>query len=413
MAPETLPPPAETNGARAGAHHAGLGFEWVRDVAGFLELGDAWDGLASSAVETIFLTREWLTSWLETMAPDAELHVMTAWSGGRLVAALPLCGGAGDSGRRWRFMGAGSLTPNHLDIIAEPPFAAAAREGFVEMLLEESGAWDVLEFDKLPADTETAGALHAAFVRAGRATARSVSATCPYIELPPTFDEYLATRGRDHRKDLRRKSRRIAERPEGHRFAAVETAAAADEAIEALMRFHQSRYEAMGHPGAFANSDVVRFHRLVVPRLLASGRLRMKTLSVGGRLAAVSYACRAGSDVQLYLTSFDESFSSLGPGLLLQLHSVAESILEGARRFDFLEGTEAYKSAWCTDERENIRLRVFNATPRGLLSRAATGAGRAAILTARRVLPPGLRESVVRWLARRRAARRERATAER
>ena len=69
-----------------------LRFEWVTEPQRFLALRDEWNLLGSSAVKTVFLTHAWLATWLQELAPDAELHVLTAWEEDRLVAAFPLFG---------------------------------------------------------------------------------------------------------------------------------------------------------------------------------------------------------------------------------------------------------------------------------------------------------------------------------
>ena len=98
-----------------------LRFEWVTEPQRFIALRDEWNLLGSSAIRTVFLTHAWLSTWLHELAPEAELHVLTAWQEDRLVAAFPLFGTAEEGrGRRWAVMGTGTLTPNHLDVIAAP-----------------------------------------------------------------------------------------------------------------------------------------------------------------------------------------------------------------------------------------------------------------------------------------------------
>jgi CelD/BcsL family acetyltransferase involved in cellulose biosynthesis len=381
-----------------------LRFEWVTDTDHFLQLRDQWNSLGSSAIETVFLTHAWLASWLLELAPSAQLHVMTAWDGDRLVAALPLFGDPKvDRGRRWVFMGVGTLTPNHLDVIAQPGYLPQARTRFAEMLVEKRADWDVVEFGKLPADTATAEELAVRFAEAGFATADSVAAACPYCELPASYDEYLAGLKKRLRKKIRQTRRWLDEQPDSRKLAVTGTESDSLAALESLVRIHQARWRGKGYPGAFADPRVVRFHERVVRAAYAAGCLRMYVLTVGDDTIAVSYDFRVGSTVQAYLSSFDEQWSDASPGVLLRSYVIEHSISEGASRFDFLEGEEDYKAAWCPSRRQNLRLSVFNRTLAGRVAHARLIAGEATVRIARRAVPQSLRDRIVRLLARRRA----------
>ena len=384
-----------------------LRFEWVTERQRFLALRDEWNLLGSSAIQTVFLTHAWLSTWLQELAPDAELHVLTAWERDRLVAAFPLFGTAEEGrGRRWAIMGTGTLTPNHLDIIAAPEVLKHAREGFVTLLLEEAAHWDTLEFDKVPADSDTVAVIESLCAQAGFATSCAVSAICPYCDLPQTYEEYIASRKKHIRKEIRQAYRWMAEEPGVRRLALADTESAALGAQRSLQRFHQARWQAKGYPGAFADPRVARFHEIMVQASFQEGYLRIYTLTDGNETAAVSYNFLIGHTMQGYLSSFDERWAASSPGVLLRAYVMEQSIAEGAGRFDFLEGTEHYKAAWCTSERENLRLRVFNRTAAGSLLRSRLAVNEAAVRVARKLVSPQLREQTVKTLARRGTTRR-------
>ena len=300
-------------------------------------------------------------------------------------------------------MGVGTLTPNHLDIVAEPGVLDAVRTQFAAMLLEERANWDVIELDKIPADSSTAEALKAAFGEAGLSTSCSVSAVCPYADLPPTPEEYAAQRKKSIRKQIRGAVRWLGEKPGTRVLTVADTIDAALAAQADLVRFHQARWTGKGYPGAFADPRVVRFHERMVAAAQAAGYLRMYTLTDGNDVVAVSYNYRIGPTVQGYLSSFDERWADAGPGLTIRVGVMNESIIDGASRFDFLEGTESYKASWCSGQRENLRLSVFNHTLAGKAAQVKVAASMATLHLARAVLPEGVRERVVKAIARQQA----------
>ena len=100
----------------------------------FVALGVEWDRLAR-LTENIFLERSWLSTWLEIYGTACTPWVLTARNEGVLVAAMPLAAVKDVFSRRLEFMGAGPLTPNHLDIIALPELRSRALEAFAARLM--------------------------------------------------------------------------------------------------------------------------------------------------------------------------------------------------------------------------------------------------------------------------------------
>ena len=65
--------------------------ELIRDRKGFEALAREWNSLLeSSSADSIFLTWEWISSWLDTVHPAADLFVIAIRDGqGSLVGFAP------------------------------------------------------------------------------------------------------------------------------------------------------------------------------------------------------------------------------------------------------------------------------------------------------------------------------------
>ncbi len=118
--------------------------------------------------------------------------------------------------------------------------------------------------------------------------------------------------------------------------------------VDALVRLHGARWEA---GGVFGDADAERFHRLALPRLLASGLLRLFLLTIAGRPAAVYYGMAAKGRAYAYLGGFDPAFSREGAASLVLLHALEDARRDGAREFHFLRGREPYKYSWGATDR--------------------------------------------------------------
>lgn len=378
-----------------------LALETVRTRSGFDGLRDEWNALAGVAADTVFLTHAWLSNWLTHLGQGHEPLVLVARHDGRLVAALPLAQRRQGPGIRVvEFMGSGTLTPNHLDLLAYDEHRDAARAAFVEHLLANRSEWDVLDLDKLPADTETAKYLERAFSGAGVPVSLAFSAVCPYARLPETYDEYFAGLSKSARRHTRERIRCIGrEHPEA-RFGTVTTEEELDRALDALVRLHQQRWEARGYAGSFADPRVVAFHRDMSRDAFNEGFLRFHTLTEGDQVIACILCYRMNGSVQAYSCAFESSWAPYRPGMVLGAFAIEQSIAEGAVVYDHLEGDEAHKSTWAGHERDNLRFHAFGRGVKGRLAHGSVLARAAAVRSARAVLPPETRERILKRMSR-------------
>lgn len=385
-----------------------LAVQTVDTPSGFDGLRDEWNALTTSSADTVFLTHAWLSNWLRYLGQRHTPHVLIARDRDRLVAALPLALSTnGPAIRTMRFMGSGTLTPNHLDVLAHDGYRDAALAAFTARLLEERSSWDVLDLDKLPGDTATAAEIRSALASAGLPTSLAVSAVCPYAALPGTYDEFFSGLSKSARRHTRERMRCIGrEHPEAV-FGMVQTEEELERALNALVRLHQQRWEARGYAGSFSDPRIVEFHKATTCEAFRQGFLRFYTLSEGEDVAAAVLCYRMNGSVQAYSCAFEPEWGTYRPGMVLGAYAIEQSIAEGAQRYDHLEGDEAHKSTWAGHVRENVRLHAFSRGARGRLAHGAVLARAGAVEAARRVVPPQMREAARKQLSKLRARRPE------
>jgi len=374
--------------------HLGL----VDTAEGFLALRDEWNRIAAPAA-TVFLQHGWLHTWLEIYGTQVVPTVLTARSNGSLVAALPLVTSKGIFGRRLEFMGAGTLTPNHLDLIAQPEFRSSALAAFTAHLVDDREHWDVLDLDKMPERSDTVDFAVSRFSTAGCTASVSTSAVCPCAALPSTYEEFVSSLPRRLRRSLAYRTRRLcADHPDAFfHQAGSETEVA--RALDALERLSQARWQARGYRGSFADPRFARFQKTYAVQALAQGALRIHTLTVGDSIIGVTYGFRMGDCVQVYMTAFDTAWADYSPGSRVMARTAEMAIAEGATSIDLLEGCEEYKDYWTDSHLVNVRLRVYNSTAAGAVERLRVNAGGHAVTLARHTLPESVRLAVRRRLA--------------
>jgi CelD/BcsL family acetyltransferase involved in cellulose biosynthesis len=169
-------------------------------------------------------------------------------------------------------------------------------------------------------------------------------ATCLVLDLPATFDAYLATLNKSLRFDVRKLDKELF--TSGRARIEEVTSDSLDRALEAFFETHRKRWRKRGLPGAFIGARTERFHRDWTQQAVANGWLWMSILHFDDNPVGVIYAMRLGASCFYYQAGFDPGASAISPGTLLVGHTIRRAINEGLTTFDFLRGDEPYKRRW-------------------------------------------------------------------
>jgi hypothetical protein len=319
----------------------------VRDSLG--SLAAAWDELvAAMPLPTPFL-RTW---WLDSVVAHKPTYLL-AFDGPTLLGGLALDRRRIAGVDRYRFLGAGQLCPDHLDLVAR----ADAREevaAAVRSWLQSPGS-RVLDLDGMYEDALLRQVAEDAIV--------AETDVSPYQALSPDTP-YLDTRSGKFKR---------------HRRAAQRKADAAGVTIEQVSRG--------GVPAAIEAFEALHAPRADRARLLARmPELRRAWLSAAAREELLLYRadCKGvtvgvlvcydvAGRVSVYQCArrMDEEFA--GVGTLLDQRAYDDAGQWGRREVDMLRGDERYKRECCDEQRALLRLRT------------SAGVGGAALLSALRL----------------------------
>jgi len=333
-----------------------------------------WDRLLeSSAVASPFATWAWHRAWANAASPedlDASHVVMLRGSEGTLQAVLPVAVRTATFRRRqarvlmWAIGDLGC--PDHLEVPALPDAELAAAIPTLASL-----PWDIAILGNLAPDAPNATRLATAFANAGCTVRRQALWSCPYLDLPATWEEYLASLSAARRQRLRRYERNL------QRDHAVTVTDYGEERLEEgwrhLISLHRQRWAGAG---AFEDVQVDRLHRSFLRELANRGRLWLTTLELDGQPAAAWYGFTDRDTVHFYQSGRDPRWEDKSVGVVLMAVMIRRAIERGYRRFDFLRGDETYKAQWTGSQRVTIELVIFRPGWRGLWLRGLDLAAR-------------------------------------
>lgn len=336
----------------------------IADKDSLDSLRNEWDDLLlDSAAPSVFLSYEWMTTWLRTCAGRGTPRVVLVREGSRLVGLAPLFEPAPGplAPRTLRFMGTG-VGADHLRFLIR-----RGREDHVGSVLTDyvlAAGYDILDFPRM--DEETARSLQHSVRGSEFACEVTVADICPFVTLPDTWEAYLGTLSANARKDLGRRARRLGERGTVviRRIDEEGPAAELDRTWEILVSLHQSRQRTLGSRSAFATPRLLAFHRAFLQTAAARGWLRLYLMRVGDRDVAAEYCVSVGGRVEDLQTGFDAEWSRYGVGTLILAHAIRDAISSGATEFDFLRGGEEYKhQRWAASSRHDVSVVAWRRRP--------------------------------------------------
>jgi hypothetical protein len=315
---------------------------------------DRWDSLACGVP---FRTWAWMSCWWRHYGPGGD-----GSSGDRLCVL-----GVFDDSRRlsgiapwylqrhpWkgsilRWLATGEVCSDQLGLLCAPADEELVAECLADYLVGQRGhggsaesRWDLFEVDGVDARNRAVAELVRRMAERGCAVRERPAVNCWRVELPATWDAYLAMLSRPHRNRLRRLHRVWCETGRAV-LHTVERDEELPRAIDILVDLHQRRRNSLGEPGCFASQRYTAFHREAMSLLLAKGQLQLHWLEMDGRPAAAEYFLASDGVTYVYQGGVEPELLAEGPGALVTLILLRRAIERGERAVDFLRGDEPYK----------------------------------------------------------------------
>jgi CelD/BcsL family acetyltransferase involved in cellulose biosynthesis len=317
------------------------------DALGIGEAG--WNRLVERCRAPVpFATWQFQTAWFRAFAPG-PLHLLAVQDGaGDWVGVLPLYETPTPAGPVLRLVG-GTDIADYLDLIT---LAGREEEVWKAVLPRLADlAWKTVDLRPVPAASATPGLLVSLAPTSGLHCRVDVEDRCPVIDLPGTWDGYLAGLSGKDRHELRRKLRRAeVGQPRVEVARTPEAMAAVMDGFVALHR--QSK---VGKAG-FMDDSMEAFFRELGRELAAAGLGALWMLWLEERPVAALFCLEQVGTVSLYNSGFDPEARAMSPGVVLIARTIEDAIARGFRRYDFLRGEEPYKYGFGAVPTEVLRV---------------------------------------------------------
>lgn len=317
-------------------------------------LREAWEPLAA-ACRSPLVGHDWVLSCVEAFDLAPVLRLVVTSSGGAVTGIAPLV----RLGGRLVAIGSARLF-EPTDWLAGSPTAVAELADRVAALGEP------LVLERVPVTSPAVAAL-AALPRRRVLTARRAAA--PSLAVPTSGDwsayhDGLTSHIRVNLARLRRK----AEREFGPVSFHAVAPGVADVAghLETFVAVEGSGWKHQRGSALRDRADLRDFFLRYCRRRAAAGALRVHTMTIGDRVAAVELADIAYDRHWQLKIGYADALSKFYPGLQLTQASLRRAFDERREAYEFLGSAESWERQWQPEQRAYATMIAYPTTVRGL-----------------------------------------------
>lgn len=281
---------------------------------------------------SVFVLPAWLQVWWQVFGSGVEPFIRTVRKGERIIGIAPLM----IKGETAHLIG-GTDVCDYLDFI----IASGMEEDFFNVLLDDLKKNDIrsLDMEHVRSDSTVLTSLASAAAARRYKVIKTEEDISLEMELPSTWDEYLAALSGKQRHEVRRKLRRLWEAGNvEHRC--LEAGREVEKYLELFLKlFPMSREDKAN----FMTPQMESFFKYLARAMGDIGLLKFGIIELDNQPAAMTMGFDYNDVHYLYNSAYDPQFNYLSVGLLCKVLCLKESIEKGKKRWDFLKGAETYK----------------------------------------------------------------------
>jgi CelD/BcsL family acetyltransferase involved in cellulose biosynthesis len=312
----------------------------VESAEGISEFGEAWDDLFARAVDAPpFLSRPWVSTFIQEGKIKGTPLFILAWFGTRLVALFPLAFRKCLTAKIVEPIGTGQ--PSYLGLLVDPDYRSVAKD--IADIITSKRIFDVYYSADLSSEDMATNDLLDELVKKGYIRHQVFRNPCFYIELGCSFDEYFRKKASSKsRQNLRRRERRLFE--SGN--VKVEHYVGEEVTPDVLLRIaaieEQSWLKRRGAAVLYKP-----FYQKLLLKMSQAGFGHVWLMTINDIDAAFEYVFISHKRLQFSKRAFDLKFaSSVSIGQILMMHAIRDACSTGILSMDISHGEADYKRFW-------------------------------------------------------------------
>ncbi len=296
-----------------------------------------------------YFSYEWLHAFLRLQSLQDGFYICIAEDDEGPFAAIPLIAKQEAMATWLKLLADGSATHNTGLVLARGRDVNIFRQACAWLHANHLN-WDYCAIDRIPEDS---GLYSGNEPVTGKFTTlnRIVEPTLA-IDLPESWDDYLAGLSKRHRNNIRRTMRKLEIEHQVRMVRAGLSPEDESHVIETLIEdaLNVSRRSWQGkatHGVAICDQDTAEFFRQSSRSLAQYGMLDLALLYIDERAVAFTWGATRNGLAWVATAGFDAELGKLGLGMVLDALVIRDSIQRGMIQLDWGDESAEYKQRWC------------------------------------------------------------------
>ncbi len=307
--------------------------EYTVTEESFISLNSYWaDFKQDLNWNTLFVLPSWSEVWWQIFGSDLQLYLRAVRQGEKIIGIAPLL----VKGEIASIIG-GTDVCDYLDFIVTP----GMEDDFFNVLLNDLEQQGIRQLNVKPVRPDSTVLTNLVTI----ARQRKYEVFCceegvsVELDLPATWDDYLAKLTKKQRHEVKRKLRRLWE-ADNVEYRCVKVNQEVGDFINTFFKLFSLSREDKAN---FMTAQMESFFRLLAETMAKIGLLRVGILEINKLPTAIIMGFDYNNMMYLYNSAYNPEYSYLSVGLLSKVLCIKDSIQRGTKKWDFLKGGEPYK----------------------------------------------------------------------
>ena len=336
----------------------------ISDFHGFLSLQQEWNSLLKRSVSnSIFLSHEWFKCWWEAYGGESELFILVCKDEGRLIGISPLMMSKdrlrGFPVKKISFI-ENNESPHCGILIDRKTDFSGTLYNLFNYLTSYNNSWDILLLRRIPEDFNIVKYVGNFFKSRGFKFIIIPSQKSPILKIRSDWNTFYSEKHQRFKKKIRHDRNNLKKQGD-FEIQTLDCPEKIEPHLEDIFNVGFQSWK--GKIGKSIGGTAERRHFFSkLPKNLTNNRngILIWALCLNSKMIAFEYHVKEGSAVYALRGEFDDAYSHLSPGSVLDFEIVRSLFENNYSIYNMGGGSDKYKLRWTSKTKTYFDIIVFN-----------------------------------------------------
>ena|SRR3989338_7893190 len=336
-------------------------YHWIEDIKEFQTLSKKWDEiLITSGNGNPFLLSDFILTWWSYYSEGKALRILAIFKDQALIGGIPLY--LKQEGWKRGYLRSLYYIGDSAANYTEPLVCASSLEDFWPVFvqaLDNKQDWDRLHLLNVRKNNILLQKNDHCFLNS-KVSVRCIQDHMNWaIDLSQGLEAYQAHVSKKLKKDLKQRRKRAIRSYGEIVLQEVHEPAEVKRTFDLYVRFSRQSFLNRNRQSTFNDESHTRFFKDFLMVMNQRQRLTTHVLWIGEAIVSINFGYRFGKGLNCVLTGFNDEYSSLRPGYLLNEEIIKKAVSEGETTYNWYGHYRFYKNQVCNLVEPLYRIKIF------------------------------------------------------